>query len=753
MANIETQFSRVFIHYYSNKSASTCNLFISEPSKTQEQTMGRLFGILEFNTPSRENGPIINQLINQLEEVYYSKMDNTLDVEAAFEQSLDEVNQKFNKILEEKRFYLIGNLNEQTIKEKINLAIGLIKDNSIYLSYLNNIGIYLVHKTKQDYKIIDIRKISQEEPSATNGKNQAPKLFVNIIKGEVNPPDCLFIANSSFLNYISLERIKKITTSLPIHKAAEYFKNSLLQFEGQNFASLLIKNTNLQPEKADTSLPLKSISELNDIESSTVKLLTPSFWTNLKTSLKNLLLSLKANKIIKPKEAEKKEETGESDIQTVSIQTSSQPVNPSLFSSLINYQKKLFNKTKRGIKNIKFKLPSLSQRLHKISKYLKLKLAYLFNYLKRIPSLSKILLVIAVGLIILFVYSTSFLKHRQKQEILSEDFKNQVTAVSDKINSAESDLIYGDETNARQEITDAQNLLSNLAVESSRQKQEQEQLTARIEIVISKLRHITVINEPTLLANFSAQDTNLDIKNIIYQNNNLLAFDSHNNYIYQFNLDNREIKKIPNNLSDIGKFIKAKLINDRIIIYHDKNGLVEFKDDKLIPINITLPAGSQLADFDTYNGRLYTVDIKLNQIYRHPADNQNFSGGVAWLKEPFNMENINSIGIDTNIWLLDNTGPIYKFTKGVKQIFNPKNLDPVLTSPSRLFTNDETKYIYVLEPKSQRIIVLAKDGALNTQYYSPAFDNLKDMIIVEKEKKIFLLNDNKILFFNLTNIE
>ncbi len=768
MSNILTQFAHIFIHYYSNKASSTCKLFISEPSKAQDEKMGRLFGILEINTPSRENAPIITQLISYLEDYYYSQIDKkNLDIESIFEQSLEEANQKFFQIIQDKQFYLVGNLNEETIKEKINFVIGVLKDDKIFISYLNNIGIYLIHKTKQDYKLIDIKKIATEEKKEENEEKNS-KLFTNVIKGELKPDDYLFLANFSFLDYISLERIKKITTSLPVHKAAEYFKNSLLQHEGHNFASIIIKNSDVEPKEDSKSPSLTSITELNATESSTANLLTPSLLAGLKGASRFIGNLFKKNETDQTSDEEIKE-TAETEtmekIETTKEDGKADKEEPQttkkeaiekmtdktarIFKIIIIFTKTVYKKIcKRFLEN-----SFLQEKLSKTKSFLRLKLAYLGNYLKKIPDLSKILLILAILLIILFIYSTSYFKHQHTEKANWQEFQNIANQIKEKVNQAESNIIFGDEKLARSEITEAQKLLTTLPVNSQKQKELQEELNREIEVIIAKLRHITTISEPSLITDSSnQQENNINIQNIIYQDNLIFAFDSINNNSYQINLDNREVNKIYSNLSDIGSLVKAKKIEDRILIYHDNHGFVEFKNDKFVPLNINLQSGGKTIDFATYYNRLYTVDINNNQIYRQPKTDTGYGAGLAWLKENFDLSNINSIGIDTNIWLLSKNGRLLKFNKGRKQNFEIKNLEPKLEAPTQLFTNDETNYLYILEPKNQRIVVLDKEGNLVTQYYSEKFDNLKSFIISEKEKKIFVVNDNKILFFNLTHL-
>jgi len=742
MNNIISQFAHIFIHYYSNKAFSTCKLFISEPTKNQEAQMGRLFGIFEINTPSRENSQILTQLISDLEEIYYSQInDEQADIENILEKTLAEINLKFTQLIKEKKFYLVGNLNEYTIKEKINFAIGVLKDEKLYLSYLNNVALFLIHKTKQDYKLIDIKKIAQEvKDNQVQEKNA--KLFSNLINGEIKAQDYLFLCNSSFLEFITLERIQKIITSLPLHKAAEYFKNSLLQFEGHNFAAIMIKNFSIEDAEATPSpSSLVSITELNITETSTERLLEPSFWSNLKA----LPLYLKHFFTKKEKPSLPALEKTTSPVQTKS---------PTILKPIISLGKYLNTKFKKAGQGLLAKTPYLNDKINNLKVFLRLKIAYFGTNLKKIPNLSKILLIIAILLVILFVYSTSYFKNQQIKNEHDQEFQKIATQIEEKKNQADSDLIYGNEDKARSEIAEAQQLLANLMVESQKQKDRQTELNKGIEEIVAKLRHITTVSEPILIADLSAQQAeNINVLNLLYQNNQLLAFDSINNLGYQINLDTREIKKITCNLSDLGQIVKAKKIDDKILIYQAKNSFIQFTGTGFLSFPVSLPVSAKIADFASYNGRLYTLDLNTNQIYRQPKAETGYGDGVNWLRDSMDLKNIVSLGIDTNIWLLDSTGQILKFNKGRKQNFSPKDLEPALEAPAQLITNDETNYLYILESKNKRIVVLDKEGNLITQYFNPSFDNLKAFELVEKEKKMFVINDNKIYFFNLTHIK
>jgi hypothetical protein len=314
-------------------------------------------------------------------------------------------------------------------------------------------------------------------------------------------------------------------------------------------------------------------------------------------------------------------------------------------------------------------------------------------------------------------------------------------------------LIYGNEDKAKVSIADAQALLATLPVESKKEKDTYEALNKEILKIVAKLRHITVIETPNLITDLASQQENgIDIQNIIYQNNTIFAFDSQNNINYQIDLANSATIRYDSNLSDMGAIIRAKVIEDKILIYNANNTFDSFKDGKYSPINVSLPANTVLADFTDYNSRLYVIDPLASQIYRLAKNENGYDQGLPWLKTAQDLKDITAMAIDVNIYLLDKKGQVLKFTKGNKQAFEIRDLDPVLESPTRLFTNDQTNFIYILEPKNKRIVVLDKTGKMAAQYYSDVFNNLKDFSVDEKNKKIYLANDNKIYTFNLSHL-
>ncbi len=100
--------------------------------------------------------------------------------------------------------------------------------------------------------------------------------------------------------------------------------------------------------------------------------------------------------------------------------------------------------------------------------------------------------------------------------------------------------------------------------------------------------------------------------------------------------------------------------------------------------------------------------------------------------------------LNLNIYILKNNGKIIKLLSGYSQEFELSDINPAFQKPAKIKISQETEesdgYIYILEPINKRLAVFAKDGKFVMQYKIKQFNDLKDFIVLEKEKKILFLN-------------
>lgn len=158
--------------------------------------------------------------------------------------------------------------------------------------------------------------------------------------------------------------------------------------------------------------------------------------------------------------------------------------------------------------------------------------------------------------------------------------------------------------------------------------------------------------------------------------------------------------------------------------------------------------------FTAYGGNFYVLEKDTSRIIRYSATPQGFSEGNDWLvdgAEP-DLSKINSWAIDGSIWMVSETGGVFKFSLGNQVNFDIVGLTPELLKPTKIFTTEEYENLYVLEPSKERIVVLDKDGNFVAQYVAPELGEALDFAVSEEEKLLLFLVGEKLMSIPLEHL-
>jgi hypothetical protein len=147
----------------------------------------------------------------------------------------------------------------------------------------------------------------------------------------------------------------------------------------------------------------------------------------------------------------------------------------------------------------------------------------------------------------------------------------------------------------------------------------------------------------------------------------------------------------------------------------------------------------EIVDLKTYGGNFYLLDKGGQTIWRYP-------GARNWLgKAQPELNKALSLAIDGSIYMLVDTLPwILKFTAGRQETFSAVGLDKPLASPTRIYTDENAKNIYILDKGNFRVVVLDKTGNYQASYLWAGMEEVTDLVAGEENKRIFLLAKNKI---------
>lgn len=731
-----------FIINNPQESKALSKIFVATPTILQEKKIGIIFCLVEMPATDDFNQKIINLIANEAQNNFYTleNLEVNKPLEDLFEDFLYQLNKKIHRLIQgEKTLFDLG---------KINVIIGIIQPDysdkkisfNIHFSQAGKIEMILIQKIGyKNYKITQVNKSADPETAKPNPF----KFFSNIISGKLANDDYLVLSNYAILDYISLDKLKNAATALPADKLVEHFKSLLVEVDERIPFSFIIFNLKLEKDYFEETLTI-GIETMPKAGSE--KMTLPEI-----KKIPRLPEEKKSKPGLVAKLFGRKKPTSQEKITALPQQIEKSQPRYSLWQKIKRFFKKIFKSLKKTKTIAKMERPERDKLVEKWSQQKLKKIDTQIITIKKIPRFSKALLIFGLIFIILFIVSLFFLGQNQKQEKNKNLFKQMVSQIEEKKNLAESSLIYKDETKAKQNIKEAIALLEQLPKNNADQQKEFEKLSAEIKAMDQKLKHLVNILENAPFLDFAKELNGSSINKIIEYNGGLFAWQALGNKIYQIDSANKKISLINYTPLNIGEFKNATTYDASakaiLFLHRDDNKLTKLNlaDKTLTPQEIKLPGNAEIADFEIYNNKLYLVDSKNNQIYKYQIIEAGFTNPKNWLTEKnIDLTEAVSIAIDSNLYLLKNNGEILKFYTGKKQNFVIKNLEPALTNPTKIYTSLDDQYIYILEPAQKRLVIADKSGKFIIQYYSEKFSNLKDFTINEKNKGIYLLNDQQL---------
>ncbi|OGF28463.1 hypothetical protein A2331_05130 [Candidatus Falkowbacteria bacterium RIFOXYB2_FULL_34_18] len=739
----------------SNKAGSTGDIFVAQPDSTKESLAGKLFIIVEINSTKIEGLKIINFLIDNINHNYYQNEKiilreriSTLTVEHIFEAALAKINKNFSEYTR----------NEKTdIKLKdINITVGIIHENEIYFTNNGKNKIFLIYKSKvqetneKEYQISEIGKQNE------NDKNQSAsqKLFSNVISGKIPPNGFFLFTNEALPEYIGSNQLIKIITTLPPQGAAEQIKQTLLKINSYvSFSAIIIQSMlgkkTESPVLPKTESAQKSINTLNRTEEQTENLLTPSGVINIGKWLKFPLqlfnrVPKNQNVIIKDKIFSKKRTF----TKTKKVINAIKNFFIYTFGFLIFLTKNITNKEK---------LSGIIKNFNQNGGRIKLWIINLIYGIVGLNKKSKIFLILSLIFLILFIFNLSRIKIGQNKQEEKEKYNQLTSLIEQKQNQAEANLLYNNEGGAKKLFDEIDRLINEFPNETEEQQKKHNEFREKFDSQMEKIRKITKIENPEIVANLKNLTSAANPKNIILTKglNKIFSGDSVQKSVYMLDIASKIITTITNLEYPI-ETLETAAIYDNDIYYLNNSNIVKLDTEKeqLKTMDIAL-SGKKTVAMSTYNNRLYCLSPENNQIYRYKNNGSVFNEQYAWILEKTDLNSAVDLSIDGYIYVLKNNGEIIKLLKGqISATLNANSIvDPPMENVTKLFVSPELKYIYVLEPINRRLILFDKTGKFLMQYLLPNASDLKDFAVDEKNKIIYFLDNASIYKIGATHFE
>lgn len=702
--------------------------FRSQPA--DESNFGKLFGLGEGS--GAFGVAAISRIQNTLGE-YYNPVarsrwarGRTLSVESLFEELLHEANE---------------NWAEQPggETENIHVAIGLQKDNTLYLAGHGALRALLFRERGGGYfQHFDLLRLKNDPNQKEAG------LFSHVISGELLIGDAIVLLSQKFLEKMTLREVERALALNPQAGAAFLQDNLDEDASHTPLGALILRRSaeDVAPVRLKSVRGAQSsVETLRVTEAKTEQVLAPQILPSFKEFLASITLrrphtrrhsSFYGRK--NQKFSKTRRRLGRAIINVVNAIVSTMgSVLEFIFVVATNWRGQR-GQIWGGIK----------QTFKKIAE----KTIASFNLL---PRRSKNLLFVGLTLIFIFTQSAMLVARRNyatERERVWQELYNNLAAKREEI---ESSLIYGDEEHARTLLLEAEREFEVMAKDAGPHEEEIKKLKTLLDQTTFRVNHIILIENPHNLINLPPE---VHAEFIAVNKKNILIASTGGGLI-KIKFENKSMETQPPAPAPGGQLVFAQegtailaLSSDNASIFSEENWAAKFIERK---------ARASLDEAAAYGDRLYILDKEKDNIWRYDKVEGGYGNEVSWLRERYELQSISSFTIDNSLYLLDKFGTIRKFHRGREQEFRVTALVPAFgntnqliasaneeAKPGKIKTSSESDFLYVLDPSGARAVVYAKGGKLVAQYTSPKFDDLRDLAFDEKKKELYLLNGNSV---------
>ncbi len=583
----------------------------------------------------------------------------------------------------------LSNVNEELSKLiTLGLAHWVLKFNGIIAVKQNN----LFHiSTVGKITALLFRDNQVTDLACSPEKSNAVKTFENFASGKIQLNDLILLSTSQLFNLIALDRLQGLLHQKNFLKSTAHIVDILKANSGGKVPLGAI----IAEEAMAGTLPDEEINLEEYIETSGINQPTWGF------KLKSFILAI---------------------------------VNP---NKKLQFQNFAAQTKKINLRTFNF-LPWLTKTFQSVKKsgWLSLKNFKSYSPQKQFFFASACVLCVAL---IFQVFVALYFKDRK---VTNAKIEQAITVAQKNLSDAESALLYKDDPAARQYLNSALNALNNITPRTDAQKTLLTDTLTALDAVKSKLEKTLEITSENLGVLANAENLHDFPEHFaVYANNRFISYNKQTHTIKDNEISLNSVAIYSQRLSST---LTAVYDGLGIKLWDSKNNSLTDNYTSSVP---GLPDSVNLAYYSTKQ-RLYMLNIGQSQLMSFAVLNNTLAKPeIALTLNPEDSKAIVDFAIDGSIYFLKPNG-IIKYYAGNPTEFKTNLIEP-LSGAKKIFTSVETKNLYILEPTRKRVTVLNKQGNLVYNLTNPNWNNLKDFVVDEKNKTLYLLNDSSLLKLTL----
>jgi len=208
---------------------------------------------------------------------------------------------------------------------------------------------------------------------------------------------------------------------------------------------------------------------------------------------------------------------------------------------------------------------------------------------------------------------------------------------------------------------------------------------------------------------------------------------------YVLDLENKSLKEYIN--SDIKDASIIALYNDAVYIFSVTKGVQKFTSQS--KLNTLVEPDSEwgnIVDMELYNGNIYLLDEKNDEIYKYLVTEGGFSDKRSYLSSSQDLSSARSMSIDSAIYIAKKDS-LKKYSSGAAEPFKPQ-LPTAETEFDAVFAPKDEEMVYVLDSTHASVYILTKEGEYVRQLQSSIFGKAQG--ILSFDSSVLVLVGSKI---------
>jgi hypothetical protein len=362
----------------------------------------------------------------------------------------------------------------------------------------------------------------------------------------------------------------------------------------------------------------------------------------------------------------------------------------------------------------------------------------------------------ALVVVILIILSISWSLSADRGSVKLEEVKTVLASVQENIDVAKLRRNIGDKTTAYEKLNEAE-MAANDLVKSGLAIEEATAKVEEIKLIRDELDNIRRYSALTPAADFASKKADISLVGLEDFHGRKAAFDASSLYLTA--LDQIEDPSVLDSTAAVraGHYFGDR---DALTFLTTDGKLLEWRDGAAQIMDTEDAAWKSGVDLGTYATFVYLLDPTNNQIWKYNRQRENY-GPATGYNENADLTKAVSLAIDGDLWVLanDNDGDmsndIIRIRKGEKKALTIKDLpEDTWENPKKIFTNDNLKFLYVLDQNNNRVLRFYKDPPeagidnkqliYNTQYLFEDLTDIRDFWVDSAEQKIFVVDKNKL---------